>query len=57
MAKKLKDLKDEQVFRLSHKSKVEYELNTLDHKKKTAVYTSLKSGKTFKSGWGKTVVI
>jgi hypothetical protein len=56
MAKKIKDLKDGAIFKLSKSTPVSYELNTLDHKKKMATFTSLKSGKTFTRGWGLTVI-
>lgn len=54
---KLKDLKDNAAFRLSPTSPVTYYLQTLDEKKRQAVYTSVKSNRTFKSGWGKLVFI
>lgn len=54
---KLKDLKDGAAFKLSAKSQVVYYLQTIDEKKRQALYTSVKSNRTFKAGWGKIVFI
>ena len=53
--KKLKTLSDQSKFRIDPTSKVTYTLQSLDHKKRTATYTSDKSGMTFTKGWGKEV--
>jgi len=55
MKSKLKNLPDGSKFKLSEKSVVWYWLNKLDHKRKVAVYTAVKSKRTFEAGWGKEV--
>lgn len=55
--KKIKDLADNQSFYLSLKGNCVYRLQSLDHKKRMAIYTSEKSKRTFKSGWGKEVYV
>jgi hypothetical protein len=55
MKSKLKNLPDGSKFKLSERTPVVYKLDKLDHKRKVAIYTSTKSGKTFESGWGKEV--
>lgn len=57
MKSRIKNLPDGAKFRLSLKSPVEYLLNKLDYKRKVAIYTSTKSGRTFESGWGKEIFI
>ena len=57
MKSRIKNLPDGAKFKLSEKSVVWYWLNKLDHKRKVAIYTSTKSGKTFESGWGREIFI
>lgn len=53
----IRNLPDNARFKLTAKSRVYYRLQSLDHKKRMAIYTSESSKRTFKKGWGKEVYV
>lgn len=53
----LRNLPDNAAFKFSTGSHVVYRLQSLDHKNRTATYTSEASKRTYKAGWGKEVLV
>ena len=54
---KLRELPDNAKFKLTTRGKIWYRLQSLDHKKRMAIYTSEASNRTFNQGWGKEVYV
>jgi len=53
----LRNLPDNAAFKFSTASHVVYRLQSLDHKKRMASYTSEASKRTYKAGWNKEVFV
>ena len=53
----LRNLPDNAAFKLTKKGVIVYRLQSLDHKKRMAIYTSEASKRTFTAGWGKEVLV
>jgi len=54
---KLRNLPDNAKFKLSPKGTIWYRLQSLDHQKRMAIYTSEASHRTFRYGWNKEVYV